>query len=231
MAHTQTTTDQLTQGSLAGLDQYIAAQKDAISKGLINPDQANRALQARIAGTDVYTASKAAADLGVSNANAQITQRGQETGLAQQKIGTLGSMFNAGLSEFGALNKDVTPGSNAAGLGFIGYQRGAQAMANQYQAPPRVEPTPMPPMLQPFAGGGQPAAGAVTINIGGAPQATAQPQPAPQPTLQGNASGVGGNGTGVSNTPFQAQGASALNPYRLATTADVPNIMKMAGIG
>ena len=41
-----------------------------------------------------------------------------------------------------------------------------------------------------------------------------------QTTLQGNASGVGGNGVGVSTTPFQAQGApSAISPQAMALLA------------
>lgn len=177
------TTGQLQQGTLYGLDQYIQAQKDAIAKGLLTPNQADQALQARIAGTDVFSASRAANEALMSRADQQIAQRRMETDLAGQKVSTYGSMANTGLGQFAALNNYIQPGSDAGGRALLGWMNLAQRGLNQYQAPPRIESPALPPMLQSFAGPqaqSSPSAGSVTINIGPGQQPTQQTAYQPQ---------------------------------------------------
>jgi hypothetical protein len=179
LAQTQAQTNQLTQGTLAGLDEYFSTLKDAIAKGLITPDQATQMLTARLQGTDVFTGASQAEQAQENRYNAGITQRGQDIGLAGNRLSAFTSLSNQGLGTLAGLNTYAQPGSNAGAQAIGGYVQamlGALGGPQAFQAPPPIQAPPLPPALQSYltpgprpAAPAAPAAGAVTINIG-APQ-------------------------------------------------------------
>ncbi len=180
---TQQQTQAGKQGTLYGLDDYIAQQKDAIAKGLITPTQADQALTARISGTDVFSAAKASNDAMMQRTNQQIEQRTTDTAAATQRAATFGGVANAGLGQFMGLNNTVQPGSDAAGKGLLAYLDMMQGKLGQMSPTlPQVQSPALPPMLQQFSGQPAPSAAAgpvapITINIGGGQPGPAAPQP------------------------------------------------------
>lgn len=225
---TNVNTAQTQFGGLADLEAYKDKLKQSYLNGDLSMDDVTRMLSARVSGTNVYDASKSVADIQQAQLNSQISQRGQDASLAGTKAGVFGSMANTGMTTLAGMNTYATPGSDLGGKAVGAWMNMAQNRLAQapFNAPAPIQPQPLPPMLQPFAaqqggGGATPQAGAghVTINIGspapvGPPTAAPPPQNAPpMPALQGNASGSGGNGVGVSSEPFQAQGASAMPQF------------------
>lgn len=231
---------QAQQGTLYGLDEYIAQQKEAIAKGLISTQEADRALQARIGGTTPFAATQAAEGAQMNRAQFGLEQRGQDVGLAGQRLGNLTSMANTGLGQFAQLNNTVEPGSDAAGRGLLGWLTGAEQMVNRVgAAPPQVQPPPLPPMLQSFAGGQQPGpvsqpaptgAGSVTINIGGG-QPTVNQTPPPAPASS-PAPGFGGGpyqGAPNPNALGAGTGVAMLDRMKPATPQDVLRVYGRGG--
>jgi hypothetical protein len=207
------------QGTLYGLDEFISAQKEAIAKGFITPQQADRTLQARIAGTDEFTASQAAETGQMNRYSGDLQQRGQDIGLTGQKVGAYTSMANQGLSQFSQMNNTAPPGSDAVGRGLLGWLGNAQTALSQFQPPPQIQAPQMPSFLQSFAGQGQQqsvpqGAGQVTINIGGGGSPQVQQAPQQNPFGSGGLGPIGAGQQGGTSSPM-------LEPYRPATPDDV----------
>lgn len=153
-AATKAETEQSTLGGLAGLDQFMAAQKDAISRGVMTPDAANQALTARIMGTDVYTQQK-------DQLTAALNQRTQDTSLVNSARSDLTSAAN---SAFGTVSGQASKAHHGSGDALAG---GYSAMLNditgRFGGPSTLQspaPVQMPqlPMLNAYSQPAQPAA-------------------------------------------------------------------------
>lgn len=234
------------QGTLYGLDQYVAQMKDAVAKGLIQPDAGLRALQARVAGTDVNSASQEAQGALNQNYQTSVGQRAQDVGLANQRVSTFGGLAGAGLNTLAGMNANAPAGSQAGAQAFGGMMQalmGAMGGQQGMQTPPPVQQPNLPPFLAQYAGqqpGGGPAA-----STGGAPWVpppdaswnTPGPTPAPAaasptPAASTNGHTITINIGGGSDSTQGAPGGGSMNAANYGgQPIQGPQAMALPGMG
>jgi anti-sigma28 factor (negative regulator of flagellin synthesis) len=209
-------------GSQYGLDERIAAIKARIARGELSREEGLQQVRAEQLGTSAFTLSQDERRAQEARRSALLEQRQQDLSDINNQRSSWLSGVSSGLDQFSTMNRDVAPGSDAAGRAFLAYMDLLQNRLGQYQAPP--------PVVEPEAPSGPSGAHQVTINIGGGggiSTGAPAPSPAPATPVAAPAPNLSNPNTWLAGAPQATAAASPTgydNPLRPATPADVERI-------
>jgi hypothetical protein len=206
-------------GTLYGLQDKAKEIANAIrSGGIPDVDKGmallNDYITTTIQGTTPFERDKFATEQ-------ETSRRGQDYNLAASQGSTFGSGFSSALSTFGNLNKDIAPGSDAGGRGFIASMNMLGDRIKSFQP---VASSPLLDSMRPAAAAtpavSTPASDnghVITINIGSGAASNPQAQTQTPALLAPGAAGTSAD----ANVAGGAQNPAFLAANRPATPSDV----------
>lgn len=227
-------------GPLYGVREKMEELKGLIASGAIPEDKADQLFDDYVnvvltGAPSIYDVRKDEETAGAVRTGQEITQRGQDVGLAGTRTSTYGAGFGNLYSNFTEMNQAITPGSDAGGRAFLAALNLFLKGMDRFETPARVDIPNAPSFVGDYTSGlaGADALLGLTEATEPAPPAvaetgtTAQPAPpAPPPgTPVAGTPAVSGPGGAVSSPvqpPTQQRAAAAAQRAGAEVMANMP---------